>query len=272
MNTYIKFFSVIDTIENHLCDEIDIGRLSGEFQTSVYEFRRIFACLAGIPVGEYIRKRRLSKAGEELLSGSLSVTQAALKYGYDSPSSFSRAFKQFHGISPSELNKSANKLHTFTRINIQIESTGGNDIVYTVVSDGAFSLDGVSSFSALSDTECCEDAWNAFYCSEKSKTCAASADGKIYALYENSDTGVNCTIGRRVSCDSGHYTVPESKWVCFTVNTTKDAEVNAFYEKIRQWFDSSGYTRNRLIPNLEIYPTDMEEDGFEWEIRIPITG
>lgn len=88
-------------LEDHLTEDMDCAAVAKQCYVSSYHFQRVFSLLCGMPLGEYIRKRRLTLAGLELASGGCKVIDAAVKYGYNSPDSFARAFVRFHGISPS---------------------------------------------------------------------------------------------------------------------------------------------------------------------------
>lgn len=91
----------IQYMEDNLTEELSIEAIAARAYVSAFHFQRIFSSLCGVTVGEYIRCRRLTLAAQELTSGKLKVIDAAVKYGYDSADSFSRAFTKFHGISPS---------------------------------------------------------------------------------------------------------------------------------------------------------------------------
>lgn len=261
------FLDVLERIEEDLQTELDIGELARECGMSVYEFRRVFTFVAGISLGEYIRKRRLSMAAAELVSTGVSVTQLAAKYGYDSPSAFSRAFREFHGISPSEAAKTGS-FRVMTGIHLQLQATGGTEIPCTLRSLSAFSVQGLQQHSPLTDTECCEAVWSAFY----DAGIPVSGD-KLYAVYENQADSVLCTIGTALPCPDApdRITVPESLWAVFTLHTTQDEAVNRFYKDVlQQWLRSMPYARRLGLPNVEVYPVDMETDGFAWELWIPI--
>ena len=88
-------------IESHLTDEMDVHDVAARAYISAFHFQRIFSALCGMPLGEYIRCRRLTLAAQELTRG-MRVIDAAMKYGYDSPDSFARAFRRFHGVLPSQ--------------------------------------------------------------------------------------------------------------------------------------------------------------------------
>ena len=91
----------IDYIENHITEKLDYEEIAENAFSSPYHFQRVFSILCGYTLGEYIRNRRLALAGTELAADKIKVIDAAVKYGYDSPDSFTRAFPRFHGITPS---------------------------------------------------------------------------------------------------------------------------------------------------------------------------
>lgn len=88
----------IDYVENHIEEELNYVEVAKEAACSVFYFQRIFSLLCGFTLGEYIRNRRLTIAGSELLSTNNKIIDIALKYGYESPESFTRAFSKFHGF------------------------------------------------------------------------------------------------------------------------------------------------------------------------------
>jgi len=98
MNTVEKLNAVIDYIEKHITEELDLNQLAGIAYSSLYDFQRMFMFIAEISVAEYIRKRRLTLAGLDLQQHNATVTDAALAYGYESPVSFARAFQAYHGV------------------------------------------------------------------------------------------------------------------------------------------------------------------------------
>lgn len=115
-----KLNLVIDYIERHLTEDIDPKRMEEIACCSYYDLGRIFSLIADINISDYIRKRRLTLAGAELKNDNAKVIDVALKYGYDSPISFARAFQAFHGFNPSLANKSEMVLKVFPRSVFQI--------------------------------------------------------------------------------------------------------------------------------------------------------
>lgn len=131
MNRMSDIQRAINHIEAHLTEKIDYEELAKSIYCSYYHFQRVFSMLCGITLAEYVRRRRLSLAGLDIAAGKLTVTDAALKYGYDTPESFSRAFRRFHGILPSRI-KDGKALKIFSEIKLCEVKKGGNDINYTI--------------------------------------------------------------------------------------------------------------------------------------------
>jgi len=261
-----NFMDCIRELEAMLTGDVDLEALARTAGMSVYELRRVFTFVAGMPLGEYIRKRRLSLAAMQLLQTDASVSQVAMDYGYDSPSSFTRAYKEFHGIPPAETVKTGN-FRAMTRLNVQIIATGGTDIGCALRHLPGFTIHGFRGESLLSDTECCEDVWNAFY--ERAHQLPGD---RLYAAYEDRTDRVLCTIGTQIPCaEQDILSVPAGLWACFSMNTTEDAAVNRFYSCIlQQWLASVSYKRRAGLPTVEVYPMDMAGDAFPWEIWIPL--
>ena len=122
----------IDYIEANLTEEIDYEKVAAESFSSSYHFQRVFSILCGYTLGEYIRLRRLSLAGAELANGKEKVIDIALKYGYDSPDSFGKAFQKFHGITPSQARADGSMLKSFSRLSIKISLEGGKTMNYRI--------------------------------------------------------------------------------------------------------------------------------------------
>lgn len=121
----------IDYVEAHLTEDVDYDAAARESFSSPYHFQRVFSILCGYTLGEYIRSRRLALAGAELAEGCISVIDAALKYGYESPDSFARAFRRFHGVNPSQAREGAT-LKSFSRLSMKISLEGGSMMDYRI--------------------------------------------------------------------------------------------------------------------------------------------
>jgi AraC family transcriptional regulator len=132
--------NAIDYIEDNLMDELDYTEIANRAYSSTFHFQRVFGILCGYSLGEYIRNRRLTLAGSELSSSDIKVIDAALKYGYDSPESFSRAFTRFHGIAPSQSKTNGAKLKSFSRLSVKLILDGGSIMNYRIEKKDAFDV------------------------------------------------------------------------------------------------------------------------------------
>lgn len=142
MDILTRMSLVIAYVEDNLTGEIDqekLGRIAG---CSTCNFYRMFSFITDISLTEYIRRRRLTLAAIELQSSDVKVIDLALKYGYDSPVSFSRAFQALHGITPTKARDDGVTLKAYTRISFQISIKGEKEMDYRIESKEAFQVFG----------------------------------------------------------------------------------------------------------------------------------
>ena len=120
-------------MEEHLMEEINYEVVAKQVHTSGYEFHRAFSFLTGMTANAHIRNRRLSLAGREIVETDTKITDIALKYGYDTPESFTKAFTRFHGVAPKFAREEAAKLVLFNPLVIKIVVEGGKSMDYRIV-------------------------------------------------------------------------------------------------------------------------------------------
>ncbi|MEK4754519.1 AraC family transcriptional regulator [Priestia sp. FSL R5-0597] len=133
----------LDYIEENLTNDIDFREVARLALCSEYHFKRMFSFLAGITLSEYIRRRRLTLAAFELKDSNIKVIDVAIKYNYSSPDSFTRAFQNLHGITPSEAKKSGSSLKAFPKMTFQLSIKGGNEMNYRIEEKEAFHIVGI---------------------------------------------------------------------------------------------------------------------------------
>lgn len=112
---------IIDYIENRLQkreEPIDVAHISKIAGCSFGFFQKVFSYMNGISFSEYVRFRKLTLAGYDLKSTNLKIVDISYKYGYESPTSFTKAFQQFHGISPKEARSNMAQLQVFPKMQI----------------------------------------------------------------------------------------------------------------------------------------------------------
>ena len=183
----------LDYAEEHMAEEIVYETAAKQAYSSSFHFQRVFGILCGFSLGEYIRMRRLSLAGEELSRGNAKIIDAALKYGYDTPESFSRAFARFHGITPSEA-RHGGKVKIFTPLSVKLTFTGGSKMDYRIEKREAFQV----------------------VCKRKrvGKPQSANATPDITAMWQ--EFGADGTMGRLIACLPEHPVMKGLLGICFS--------------------------------------------------------
>lgn len=131
-------------IEGNITEDLTVGRIAREVNMSAFYFQKGFSMLCGYTVGEYVRMRRLSIAGEELLSSDEKVIDLAAKYGYDSPDSFTKAFTRFHGKTPTDVRRGGAVLKSFAPLHIKLTLEGGSVMEYRIEKKPTFKVMGIS--------------------------------------------------------------------------------------------------------------------------------
>ena len=131
-------------MEENMTEDLTVGGIAGKVNTSAFYFQKGFSMLCGYTVGEYVRMRRLSLAGEELTSSDTKVIDLAIKYGYDSADSFTKAFTRFHGNTPTDVRQNGASIKAFAPLHIKLTLDGGKTMEYRIEKKPAFKVMGVS--------------------------------------------------------------------------------------------------------------------------------
>ncbi|EWS94769.1 AraC family transcriptional regulator [Streptomyces filamentosus] len=133
----------MEHIEAHLGERIEAADLARIAMTSEYHFRRMFSALAGLPLSEYIRRRRMTVAGAEVLGDrDRSLLDVATRYGYDTGEGFARAFRAVHGIGPGEARRTGAVLRSQQRLTFRLVVEGSSAMRYGLVEKNAFRVVG----------------------------------------------------------------------------------------------------------------------------------
>ncbi|MGW1209145.1 AraC family transcriptional regulator [Streptomyces sp. NPDC002499] len=132
----------MEHIEDHLDGAVDVEELARLAATSEYHLRRMFSALAGMPLSEYIRRRRLTLAGAEVLAGRDTLLEIAVRYGYGSGEAFARAFRAMHGIGPGEARRTGAALNSQSRMAFRLTVEGSGSMRYRVVDKTDFTVVG----------------------------------------------------------------------------------------------------------------------------------
>ncbi|MFC4330948.1 helix-turn-helix domain-containing protein [Streptomyces andamanensis] len=132
----------MEHIEEHLSDSVDVAVLARIAATSEYHLRRMFSSLAGMPLSEYVRRRRLTVAGAEVLAGRAALLDIAVRHGYGSGEAFARAFRAMHGVGPGEARRTGCALVSQPRLSFRLVVEGESSMRYRVVDRPDFTVVG----------------------------------------------------------------------------------------------------------------------------------
>lgn len=273
----------IDFIENNLLENITYADAARSVYISSYHFHRLFSMLTGITPSEYIRARRLSIASQELTFGDAKVIDIALKYGYDSPESFTKAFTRFHGITPSVAKRSGAKLKSYNRLTLNITKQGGNNMDYKIVKQEPFKiLARVKKFDneiiSRDDSTDIPDFWKA--CGKddtfdvlKKHTEKCEYYGVCTPVSKESnlfDYGIGVKYDSKAVPDGFELmNVKPTLWAVFQCKGENPDCISAVWDKIfKEFLPSSQYNMLDDV-DYELYPENGESDLF-CEVWIPV--
>ena len=286
MDSLERMNQALAYIEDHLTDEIDFGQVAQLALCSEYHFRRMFSFLAGVSLSEYIRRRRLTLAAFELVQENGRVIDVALKYGYNSPDAFTRAFHTLHGVTPTAAKASGQLLKAYPRLTFQLTITGGDEMNYRIEEKAAFSIVGIMKRVPLIYEGVNPEIaamWQSLDADTITTLKALSNVEPIGLL----SASTNFSEGRLEGGELDHYIgvattkahpatltrldVPASTWAVFeAIGPFPETLQNIWGRIYAEWFPSSGYEQ---APGPEILwneHKDVTSPTFRSEIWIPV--
>ena len=277
--------NAIDYMENHLLDDISIESIAKQANVSEFHFQRIFSVLTDITVGEYLRRRRLTLAAQELSTTESKIIDLALKYGYDTPESFSKAFRRQHGITPSQARNYTGKLKSYNRLTIQVNLKGAEPMNYKIVEKESFKVVGVKREFSCENGENLAGIpkmWDDVHVDGTNDLLFDLNNGQIKGVLgvcvDKRNTG-SSLMDYWIGTDHKGETpeglleleIPASKWGVFEVHgAMPEAMQNTWKQIISEWFPSSHY-QHAGTPDLEVYSSgNPSSPDYYSEIWIPL--
>ena len=277
---------VLEFIEDNLSQPIQYESLSKIVGCSVYEFSRIFSFMAGMPVSEYIRRRRLSQAVFDIQNGSEKIIDIAFKYGYESPTAFTRAFKELHGTTPMSARRLGVVLKTYPPISFVLTIKGVEQMKFRIEKRECFQIMGLSGYESR---ECppgdgLSPLWRKFMDNyneilwNNGESFYTAPFWQVAAYQYESQNGLTKAIIGAEFKDKNPTrltveTIPAAEWVVFTINsrTGFDNVDKAYTRILTEWFPQSQYSRDTSVPLLEVFPGgNADSPDYEWEIWVPV--
>ncbi len=278
----------LDYIESHLtAGDLDYGEIARQAACSPFYFQRIFGALCGMSLGEYIRARRLTLAGRELAAGGAKVLDTALKYGYESPESFARAFARFHGVTPSEARRDGSRLRSFSPLSVRLTLKGGTIMDYKIVDKPGFTLLEKVERHTIADREnlnTIPDFWTRAQADgtiEKLLALASDRSCVLGVCYGNQPTD-DKTFDYAIAVQADPETpvpegfrrtaIPARTWAVFDCAGPMPDAIQALWHRIiTEFFPGSAYEPTCEL-DMEAYPDgDMTSEDYHSQIWVPIT-
>lgn len=271
----------IEYIENNLTNDITIEDIANYLYISSFYFQKGFSMLCGYSVGEYIRNRKLSLAGYELLHTDNKIIDIALKYGYDSPDSFTKAFTRFHGSTPSSVRRGG-KVKEFAPLKINLMLKGGYTMEYKIEEKEAFRVVGLKdSFKYETANQEIPKIWKKFFMknifSKMKPKYAVNIDTNMGRDVFDYVIGDDYNSSLKVPKDFEIIEIPKFTWVVFSCIGPASVKMQETNERIfKEWLPNSNDYEIAAGYNIEMYsnPKDykkgIDDEKYYSEIWIPV--
>lgn len=268
----------IDYIEEHLTEEIEYEQLGRIACCSAYHFQRMFTYMAGVPLSEYIRRRKMSLAAVDLQGGDAKIIDVAAKYGYSSPTAFNRAFQSVHGIAPSAVKTEGVSVKSFPPLVFKITVKGVEEMNYRIETKDAFRIIGVSqplhrelekNFAVV------PTMWQTAATDGTVQKLAALMDAEPMGLLGVSACGEEedwkyfiAVSSTKPAGEFEEYTVPAATWAVFAGEGTNLSIQDLEQRIVTEWLPTSGYEYGNA-PDIEVY-LNPDPQNAKFEVWIPV--
>lgn len=290
METIRLLQQAIDYVEQNLHNAIGVEDIAGAAMTSKYHFQRMFHALTGFTVTEYVRNRRLTLAAEELAGTDGKVIDIALKYGYETPEAFTRAFQRVHGVTPNMAKKKNVKLKSFSRISFQIQIKGESEMNYRMVEEKGYSVMGkevIIHQDAYSEIPAfVEKIWNDGTHDRINEIAGRPSGSLLFGYYYDFSEdgtkrylmGTELPEGQQVPAELDNLTIPGQTYAVFDCldKVPNDPELGSDIKNVwrriySEWFPSSGFEQAEGPCIEKYFWTNDEHDECICEVWIPVT-
>lgn len=277
-------------IETQLAGELDAEAIAARANCSAFHFMRMFEVVSGVGLGEYLRRRRLSRAAADLAAGDARVVEVALRYRYESPDAFARAFKREFGLLPSEARRPGARLHGYPPLAFSIALVGDRPMEYRIEKAPAYRMTGIgrpvglaggSNFLTVPrfwDETMADGRCDALF---RAARASGSALGVAGVCRDSQGPGGDFVYSIAVEApadrsglpaDCADFTVPASTWAKFTSRGPLRPNFQATIKRIyAEWFPASG-REHAGTAEIEFYPplADPESPDYWCEYWVPV--
>lgn len=274
--------NAVNYIEEHLTDEIEYEQVARVACCSAFHFQRMFSYIADVPLSEYIRRRKMTRAAFDLQNGNEKVLDIALRYGYDSPTAFNRAFQSVHGITPSAAKTNGVVLKAFPPISFKITIKGETEMNYRIEKKNAFRIVGLKEHYSMNVEEAFKmvpQFWMKTAQSGIIPTICSIMNKEPFGVLgvstcmngQDFDYYIAASTDKEIPADMVEYTVPECTWAIFECIGAMPHSIQNLQKRIiSEWLPTSGYEYANA-PDIEVYfDGNQQADDYRCEVWLPI--
>ena len=268
----------VDYIEDNLTETVSYERLGKIAGCSSWHFQRMFTFMAGVPLSEYIRRRKMSLAAVDLQDGG-KIMDIALKYGYQSPTAFNRAFQSIHGIAPSMVKNEGVSVKSFPKLIFKITVKGVAEMNYRIEKKEAFRIIGVSEpmeHEMEKNFDMVPRMWQEAAVNGTMRKLAGMMDGQpkgvmgISVCNDKEQWRYFIAVASSLEDDSlDDYTVGAYTWAVFSGEGVCPQAIQQLEQRIvTEWLPASGYEYDNG-PDIELY-LNPDPQNSKFEVWIPV--
>ncbi|MEK4057220.1 effector binding domain-containing protein [Paenibacillus sp. FSL F4-0087] len=264
MDWLMRMNRALDYIEINLVSEIELKEIARCACCSSHQFQRMFSFITNVSLAEYIRRRRLTLAAIELQNSDMKVVDIAIKYGYESPVSFARAFQSLHGVNPAMAREEGTALKAYPRLSFLISIKGEEPMNYRIETKESFQIFGIEKVFQLNGVETPAELWKQSHENGEVERLAANAGKlpdimnpyyhKVHAVCSYKKTGEDTfpymlsAFKDETSKDDGYtsITIPAQTWAIFSSDPFTwdkfDETIETLYRRFfSEWLPTTGY-------------------------------
>ncbi|WP_110954190.1 AraC family transcriptional regulator [Anaerosinus massiliensis] len=274
--------AAIEYLEENITEKLDIEKVAEIALSSPFHFQRMYHMITGITVAEYIRRRRLTLAAQDLIFGE-KVINVAYKYGYETPEAFAKAFGKMYGMSPTAARKPGVYLKAYPKLSFHISIKGDKNMNYKIGEKESFTVVGKQrkismlngeNFKQIPEFwhECMEDGTCEWLASKAGKW-GVLGICKDFHINKNEFMYMIAVENLKEPLPDGYLseTIPSATWAVFeSVGVLPDAIQSLTRRIFTEWLPATGYEHD-CAPEIEVYPPgDIDSPEYRCEIWIPI--
>lgn len=283
MENIINIKNAIEYLEDNITEKIIIEEAAKIAYCSSFHFQRMFHMIMGVTVTDYIRRRRLTLAAQELQNSKVKVIDLAYKYGYETPEAFTKAFKRLHGISPLSARKAGTSLKAYPKLTLHISIKGDKDMDYKIINKESFKVIGKEIKVSMEDGknfDIVPQFWQSCIADGSyEKICSMAGNMGVLGICKDFNEQYNSFTYMIAVEKQGGQTlegfseteIPNAKWATFQSIGPMPKAIQEVWQRIfSEWFPATDYQQDEK-PQMEVYPVgDITSENYKCEVWIPI--